>query len=55
MRKKVFADGNLLSYDIEAVHKKSKQKHTIEKESSMRIHKVKIPHTGDTESLDRCG
>ena len=42
MCKKVFPDGNSLSYHIEAVHGKLKQKHTIEKESRMRIHIVKI-------------
>ena len=41
MCKKVFPDGISLSYHIEAVHEKLRQKHTIEKESSLRIHKVK--------------
>ena len=34
-------DGNSLSYHAEAVHEKFKQNYTIEKESSMIIHKVK--------------
>ena len=41
MCKKVFPDGIALLYNIEAVHEKLRQKHTIEKESSMSIHKVK--------------
>ena len=43
MCKKVFPDGNSVSYHIEAVHEKLKQKHNIEKEkeSSMIIHKGK--------------
>ena len=41
MCKTVFPDGIALSYHIKAVHEKLRQKHTIEKESSLRIHKVK--------------
>ena len=42
MCQKVFPDGNSLSYQIEAVREKLKQKHTIENESSLRFQKVKI-------------
>ena len=37
MCKKVFPDGNSISYHIEAVHEQLKEKHTIEKEYELEI------------------
>ena len=39
--KKVYPDSTSLNYHVTAVHNKLKMKHDIERESSLRIHKVK--------------